>query len=105
MIRIARVLVVPAVGGYYAEDLAALQSRSTPVPDRYTAAPLTPGFDAVRQVAEGVSVGLVLDDGRVAWGDCVGVAYGGKSGRDPVFRTREGIETSSEPSFHFGDAS
>ena len=93
MIRIARVLVVPAVGGYYAEDLAALQARSTPVPDRYTAAPLTPGFDAVRQVAEGVSVGLVLDDGRVAWGDCVGVAYGGKSGRDPVFRTCEGIET------------
>ena len=63
------------------------------VPDRYTAQPVTSGFDAVRQAAEGVSVGLVLDDSRVAWGDCVGVAYGGKSGRDPVFRSRDGLAT------------
>jgi len=93
MPHIARVMAVPVVGGYWAEDLAALQSRSIPVSERYTAQPVTPGFDAVRQVAETVSVGLVLDDGRVAWGDCAAVAYSGKSGRDPVFRSRDGLAT------------
>jgi methylaspartate ammonia-lyase len=90
MARIDRVLAIPASGGYYYEDLAALQSSSIPLAERYTAAPLTPGFRAVREVAEAVSVGLVLDSGAVAWGDCVAVAYSGKAGRDPVFRTQDG---------------
>ena len=93
MARIVDLLLVPAVGGYYCEDLEALQARPIPGSDRYTAPPVTPGFRAVREVAEALSVGLVLDDGRVAWGDCVGVAYAGKAGRDPVFRAAEG-ETS-----------
>jgi len=99
MTRIAKVIAVPAVGAYYYEDLAALQRKPTPVAERYTAAPVTPGFRRVREVAQAVSVGLVLDDsssGRgtgVAWGDCVAVAYSGKAGRDPVFRTEEGLAT------------
>ncbi len=93
MARITRVLAAPAVGAYYYEDLAALQARSIPLPERYTAAPVTPGFRHVRQVAEAVSVGLALDDGRVAWGDCVAVAYSGKAGRDAVFAAEEGQRT------------
>ena len=93
MTQITRVLAVPAVGAYYYDDLAALQSEAMPLSERYAAAPLTPGFRRVREVAEAVSVGLVLDDGQVAWGDCVAVAYSGKSGRDPVFRTKEGLST------------
>jgi len=93
MPHITRVLAVPATGAYYSEDLAALQSTFIPLPDRYTARPVTPGFAAVRQVAEAVSIGLVLDDGRVAWGDCVAVAYSAKSGRDPVFRCQDGLDT------------
>ena len=93
MTQITRVLAVPAVGAYYYDDLAALQSEAMPLSERYAAAPLTPGFRRVREVAEAVSVGLVLDDGQVAWGDCVAVAYSGKSGRDPVFRTNEGLST------------
>ncbi len=95
MIRVVQIVAVPAQGGYYAEDLAALQAHPIPVPDRYTAAPVTPGFRAVRQPAEAVSVGLVLDGlpaGRqIVWGDCAGVAYGGKGGRDPVFYAAEGL--------------
>ncbi len=92
---VTRVLAVPATGAYYSEDLAALQSTFIPLPDRYTARPVTPGFAGgpEGQVAEAVSVGLVLDDGRVAWGDCVAVAYSAKSGRDPVFRAEEGLAT------------
>ncbi|MGQ9517060.1 MAG: methylaspartate ammonia-lyase, partial [Anaerolineae bacterium] len=92
MTRIVRVLAVPAQGGYYYEDLTALQERRIPVEERYTAPAVTPGFRRVREVAEAVSVGLVLDDGQVAWGDCVGVAYSGKAGRWPPFRSAEGIE-------------
>jgi methylaspartate ammonia-lyase len=54
---------------------------------------VTPGFRAVREAAEAVSVGLVLDSGQVAWGDCVGVSYGGKWGRDGVFRSQDGLST------------
>ena len=93
MPAIVRLLAVPAVGGYYCEDLAALQSRPMPIADRYAAPAVTPGFRRVREVAEAVSVGLALDDGRVAWGDCVAVAYSGKAGRWPVFRADEGVAT------------
>ncbi len=93
MPAIVHLLAVPAVGGYYCEDLAALQSRPMPVAERYAAPGVTPGFRHAREVAEAVSVGLVLDDGRVAWGDCVAVAYSGKAGRHPVFRAEEGIAT------------
>lgn len=88
---ITRVLAVPAWGAGYYDDLAALQAEYLPVPERFAAEPVTPGFRAVREVAEAVSVGLVLDDGRVAWGDCVGVAYAGKAGREPVFRSEQGL--------------
>lgn len=93
MTRITRVLAVPAVGAYYCEDLAALQSDPIPLAERYTAAPVTPSFRHVREVAEAVSVGLVLDNARTVWGDCVAVAYSGKAGRDPVFRAEEGLAT------------
>lgn len=92
MTRIVRVLAVPAQGGYYYEDLTALQERRIPAEERYTAPAITPGFRRVREVAEAVSVGLVLDDGQVAWGDCVGVAYSGRAGRWPPFRSAEGVE-------------
>ena len=93
MTSITRVLAVPAMGAYYYDDLAALQSRSIPLPERYTAAPATPGFRHVREVAEAVSVGLALDDNQVAWGDCVAVEFSGQAGRDPIFRAEEGLAT------------
>jgi methylaspartate ammonia-lyase len=89
--KISRILAVPAVGAYYYEDLAALQANPIPLPERYTAAPVTPGFRHVREVAEAVSVGLVLDGERVAWGDCVAVAYSGKAGRHAIFRADRGL--------------
>jgi methylaspartate ammonia-lyase len=90
---IRRVLAVPAVGAGYYEDLAALQADPIPLPLRFTAPPVTTGFRAVREVAEAVSVGLELDDGCVAWGDCVAVSYSGRGGREPVFRSEEGLHS------------
>jgi methylaspartate ammonia-lyase len=90
---ITKVLAVPAVGAGYYEDLAALQAKYVALPQRFTAPAVTPGFRAIREVAEAVSVGLVLDTGQIAWGDCVAVSYSGKAGRDPIFRTEEGLAT------------
>jgi methylaspartate ammonia-lyase len=93
MTSIRQVLAVPAVGAGHYEDLAAVRAAHIPVPERFNAAPVTPGFQAVREVAEALSVGLVLNTGQVAWGDCVAVAYSGKAGRAPVFRAEQGLET------------
>lgn len=96
MARIIQVLTVPTRGGYYYEDLAVLQDREIPEFKRFRAKPITPGFQKVREPAEALSVGLVLDNGIVAWGECASVAYGGTAGRDPVFRALEGQERIQE---------
>jgi methylaspartate ammonia-lyase len=87
------VLAVPATGAYYFDDLTALQVNPLSPAERYTAKPATPGFVRVREVAEALSVGLILEDGQVAWGDCVAVEFSGKAGRHPLFRAREGLAT------------
>lgn len=101
MIRIAKVLATPATGAYYMTDLAAVQGDPLPPGEQYRAEPVTAGFRRVREVAEAVSVGLVLESALdesgcglpVAWGDCVGVAYAGLAGRESVFRTADGLGT------------
>lgn len=96
MSTITEVITVPGAGGYDVEDLDALHDQPLPPEQRYRAQPVSPGFRAVRESAQIVSVGLVLDTGRVAWGDCAGVAYSGKAGRSPVFRSDEGMHTIQE---------
>ena len=91
--RIVKVLAVPAVGAGYYEDLAALQANYVALPQRFEAPAATPGFRAVREVAEGVSIGLALDTGQIAWGDCVAASYSGTAGREAVFRSEAGLAT------------
>ncbi len=86
------ILTARGQGAYYCDDIAALHQTSIPDRDRWRTVAVTPGFTFVREVAETLSVGLCLDDGSVAWGDCVGVSYAGKAGREPVFRATEGAE-------------
>ncbi|MBN1660303.1 MAG: hypothetical protein JXA93_18035 [Anaerolineae bacterium] len=76
MTRIVQVLAVPASAAGYYEDRAALDAEHVPLPQRFTAPPASPGFRALREPAEAVSVGLVLDTGGVAWGDCAAPAEG-----------------------------
>jgi len=64
--RIVKVLAVPVAGAYDCRE---------------------------REVAEAVSVGLVLGDGQVAWGDCVATANRGRPGRYPLFRAEQGLAT------------
>jgi methylaspartate ammonia-lyase len=96
MTRIQRVLTVPTLGGYFFDDHNALQANAMSTPDRYLAEPTTPGFRRVREPAEALSIGLVLDNGQVAWGDCVSVEFGGKAGRFPLFRAGDGLTRVNE---------
>lgn len=90
--RIEKLSAVPAFGSYYCEDVTGLQSYPVPLSERYRTPSKTPSFKYLREPGEAVSVGLRLEDGQIAWGDCVSVAYAGKAGRDAVFRTSLGLE-------------
>jgi len=89
MTRIVQVIAVPVFAAGYYEDRAALDVEHVPLPQRFTAAPVTPGFRALREPAEAVSVGLVLDTGQVVWGDCSAPPGRGR----PVFRDTDGVRT------------
>lgn len=90
--RIERVIAVPALGSYYCEDVTRLQQNPIPLAERYHTKSESPSFKFVREPGEAVSVGIKLEDGFMAWGDCVSVAYAGKAGRDGVFRSALGLE-------------
>jgi methylaspartate ammonia-lyase len=83
--KIVDVLAVPVRAGFFADDQAAILAGAVRDGAAYLGAPVTPGFRAVRQAGEAVSVMLLLDDGQVAHGDCAAVQYSGVGGRDPVF--------------------
>lgn len=83
--RIVGVLAVPVRAGFFSDDQAAIRAGAVHDGFGYRGAPLTPGFVAIRQPGEAVSVVLLLEDGSHAFGDCVAVQYGGVGGRDPLF--------------------
>ncbi|WP_107706258.1 methylaspartate ammonia-lyase [Nocardioides allogilvus] len=89
--RIQDVVCVPVRSGFYRDDQAAIRAGAGHDGWLYAGAPLTPGFRAIREPGEAVSVLLVLDDGQVAVGDCAEVQYSGAGGRAPVFSSAEAV--------------
>ncbi|HWJ02653.1 MAG TPA: methylaspartate ammonia-lyase, partial [Verrucomicrobiae bacterium] len=84
--KIKDVIVSPGVTGFYFDDQKAIKSGSVRVDGcALRGRPLTPGFDAVRQRGESISIMLVLEDGQICFGDCAAVQYSGAGGRDPLF--------------------
>jgi methylaspartate ammonia-lyase len=72
--------------GYFNKDLQAVRAGVTPNGFSYDGKPLTAGFRRVSQPGESISVMLVLEDGQIAFGDCVDVIFTGAAGRDPLFQ-------------------
>ncbi|MFC0552690.1 methylaspartate ammonia-lyase [Planotetraspora thailandica] len=83
--KIVGVLSVPARAGFFADDQAAIRAGAEHDGFAYRGDPITPGFSAIRQAGEALSVLLLLEDGSVAQGDCAAVQYSGAGGRDPLF--------------------
>jgi len=83
--QIADVLLAPGRGAFFYDDQAAIREGREQDGVSYLGAPITPGFAQVRQPSTALSIGLVLEDGMVIWGDMVSVQYSGAAGRDPLF--------------------
>ncbi|MDO4568206.1 MAG: methylaspartate ammonia-lyase [Clostridia bacterium] len=77
--------------GFYFDDQRAIKSGAVADGNAYFGDPKTPGFTAVRQAGESISVMLLLEDGQIAHGDCAAVQYSGAGGRDPLFLASEFI--------------
>ena len=58
----------------------------------YDGKPILPGYSKIVQASQVVSVILVLEDGSVAFGDCVDVILAGTLGRDPLFLPSEHLD-------------
>ena len=88
---ITDVLCVPVRSGFFTDDQAAIALGAQHDGATYVGTPVTPGFRSIRQPGEAVSVLLILEDGRVAHGDCAAVQYSGVGGRDAVFDAASAI--------------
>ncbi|MBE5785516.1 MAG: methylaspartate ammonia-lyase [Clostridiales bacterium] len=77
--------------GFYFDDQRAIKGGADHDGFTYVGAPATPGFSAVRQAGESISVMLVLENGQIAYGDCAAVQYSGAGGRDPLFLAEDFI--------------
>jgi methylaspartate ammonia-lyase len=86
MTQITDVIFAPADGSFFYDDQAAIRAGVEQDGIAYSGTPLTPGFDRIRLPSTALSIGLVLSDGHVAWGDMVSVQYSGAAGRDPLFQ-------------------
>ena len=89
--KIVDVVCSKALTGFYFDDQRAIKKGAGHDGFTYLGDPVTPGFQAIRQSGEAVSVMLVLEDGQVAYGDCAAVQYSGAGGRDPLFLAKDFI--------------
>ena len=87
--KILNLICVPGLSGFYVDDQAAILAGAKHDGFDYVGDPLTPGFTAIRESGQSLSVMLILDSGEVAYGDCAVVQYSGVGGRDPLFNSAE----------------
>ncbi|MDW9776368.1 methylaspartate ammonia-lyase, partial [Sinorhizobium meliloti] len=79
------VILAPGNGSFFYDDQAAIRAGAINDGFCYLGAPLTPGFTNIRMPSRSLSIGLVLSDDSVVWGDMMSVQYTGAAGRDPLF--------------------
>ncbi len=85
MVAIVDARFVAGNAAYFFDDQAAIKQGAPQDGFVYRGSPVTPGYEAVRQPGESISVMLLLDTGQWAVGDCCAVQYSGAGGRDPLF--------------------
>ncbi|MDX8449879.1 methylaspartate ammonia-lyase [Mesorhizobium captivum] len=85
--QIKDVLLVPGNGAFFYDDQEAIRSGAMQDGFIYVGVPATAGFESIRLPASSLSLGLVLTDDTVVWGDMMSVQYSGAGGRYPLFDT------------------
>ncbi|MGL4861131.1 MAG: methylaspartate ammonia-lyase, partial [Enterobacteriaceae bacterium] len=106
--KIKQVLFTAGNSSFYFDDQQAIRNGAELDGFLYKGQPVIPGFTAIRQAGECVSVQLVLENGAVAVGDCAAVQYSGAGGRDPLFLAENFIpflQKEIEPLLHRCDVS
>ncbi|WP_353642559.1 methylaspartate ammonia-lyase [Mesorhizobium sp. WSM2239] len=83
--QIKDVLLAAGNGAFFYDDQAAIGAGVPQDGFIYVGEPVTSGFIAIRVPASSLSVGLVLTDDTVVWGDMMSVQYSGAAGRDSLF--------------------
>ena len=89
--KITQVICAPGKTGFFFDDQKAIKNGAKNDGAFYEGKPVTPGFTAVRQAGESISVIFVLENGAMAYGDCAAVQYSGAGGRDPLFLAKDFI--------------
>jgi methylaspartate ammonia-lyase len=84
--RIESVRAVPTLSAFFFDDQRAIVQGAEQDGFGYRGDPVTPGFDAIREPGEALTVEIDLSDGTTATGDCAAVQYSGAGGRDPRFQ-------------------
>lgn len=87
--QIKDVLLAPGSGAFFYDDQAAIRAGASQDGFIYLGEPLTPGFTSIRIPASSLSIGLVLVDDTIVWGDMMSVQYSGAGGRDPLFDIKQ----------------
>ncbi len=82
--RIVDLIGVPVRSGFFRDDQESIRAGAEHDGFLYVGAPATPGFRTVREAGNALSLMLVLEDGRVAVGDCAEVQYAGVGGRSAL---------------------
>lgn len=90
-LKIVQALASPGLTGFYFDDQKAIKRGVSQDGFALLGRPETPGYTAVRQRGESISIMFVLEDGSLAYGDCAAVQYSGAGGRDPLFLAEEFI--------------
>jgi methylaspartate ammonia-lyase len=83
-VKVVDVIAVPVRSGFFRDDQASIREGAAHDGFLYTGQPTTPGFRTIREAGVAVSIMLLLEDGRVAYGDCAEVQYAGVGGRAPL---------------------
>ncbi|WP_199201578.1 methylaspartate ammonia-lyase [Mesorhizobium sp. 131-3-5] len=81
------VILAPGNGSFFYDDQAAIRAGVASDGFRYVGTAVTPGFTTIRMPSRSLSIGLVLSDGTIVWGDMMSVQYSGAGSRDPLFHT------------------
>lgn len=89
--KITNVVCSAGRTGFYFDDQRAIKNGAGHDGMFYVGDSVTPGFKAIRQAGESISVMIVLEDGQIAFGDCAAVQYSGAGGRDPLFLAEDFI--------------
>lgn len=83
--KITRFICAKGRTGFFFDDQQAIKAGAKADGAAYTGEPVTPGFSAIRQAGESISVFILLENGEMGFGDCAAVQYSGAGGRDPLF--------------------